>query len=88
MGSEDEFGKDYHAKDIMNDKLPINFHLDMPTDVKYLDPIFYAHNVSIDYLLSRQLKNQLYPFPREKDFEILFKWVKYHNYQNIFDILE
>ena len=49
-----EFGYMFDDKDILYDKKwPINFSLPDPTKMRYLDPVFYAHNIGIDIIMSK-----------------------------------
>lgn len=74
MGGEDEFGDGFENKDVMCDKKPINFFIDHPTLIRYLDPVFYAHNMGIDLLLYANLQNGLHPFPEFLSEEIVTEW--------------
>jgi len=44
MGAEDEFGQAFKEADILNHKAPLNFILNEPTQLKYLDATFALHN--------------------------------------------
>ncbi|MDY8134332.1 NAD-binding protein [Aquimarina sp. 2201CG5-10] len=74
MGGEDEFGFAFDIKDVLCDKKPINFFINHPTLIKYLDPVFYAHNMGVDLLLFANLKNGLHPFPNFLSEEIVLEW--------------
>lgn len=80
IGSEDEFGNKFSKEDVMFEKKPINFSLIEPTRMRFLDPVFYAHNIGIDIILQRQLGNGLNLFPPDLDLKILNKWLKHFNY--------
>ncbi len=55
MGADDEFGPAYPADRIVGNKAPINFLLDAPTAIYFIDPIFAAHNrCCLDILAGRQ----------------------------------
>lgn len=79
MGGDDEFG--YHFKDdeVLCEKKPINFSTSIPTLLRYLDPVFYAHNMGIDLLLYSNLKNGLHPFPSFIAEETVQEWIKIFN---------
>jgi adenosylhomocysteinase len=78
MGPEDEYGYKFTAADVLFGKKPINFAADNPTEMCYLDPIFYAHNVAIDLLTSKKFTQGYHPFPDNLANEILEKWSIYH----------
>lgn len=40
MGTYDEWGPSFHKKSVLHDKKPLNFMLEYPTKIKYLDPVF------------------------------------------------
>lgn len=79
MGPEDEYGYKFTTDDVLFDKKPINFAADSPTEMCYLDPILYAHNIAIDLLTSEKLTQGYHPFPDNLANEILEKWSIYHN---------
>ena len=77
MGGEDEFGEGFELREVMCDKKPINFAIAKPTLMKYLDPVFYAHNLAIDLLKYSNLEPQLHPFPAFLAEEIVTEWEIY-----------
>ena len=77
MGGEDEFGDGFELHEVMCDKQPINFEIAKPTLMKYLDPVFYAHNLAIDLLKYSNLEPQLHPFPTFLAEEIVAEWETY-----------
>lgn len=74
MGGEDEFGINFERSLIMCQKRPINFFVDKPTLFRYLDPVFYAHNMGIDLLLFSKLAPGLHPFPSFIADELVSTW--------------
>lgn len=74
MGAEDEYGPNFQDDEVEFAKKPFNFSLPMPTALRYLDPIFYAHNISIDLLLANNLAPGYNKFPDELATNILNKW--------------
>ncbi len=86
MGALDEFGPRFSADDVLANKQPLNFILEEPTRLRYLDPIFYAHNIAIDILLSKKVANGFFPFPNDIAFQILEKWAIFHS-ENIAELL-
>ena len=51
MGAEDEFGVDFPEERVLNHKAPINFALDDPTRMDYIDPTMALHNAAAERLL-------------------------------------
>lgn len=74
MGAEDEYGPNFRDSEVEFGKKPFNFSLEMPTALRYLDPIFYAHNLSIDLLLGNEANNGYNPFSDELAIKIMKKW--------------
>ena len=74
MGGEDEFGPAFADTEIMVAKKPINFAIDHPTKIRYLDPVFHAHNLGIDLLLFGALTPGVHPFPAFLADEIVSSW--------------
>ena len=78
MGSEDEFGDKFSLHDVLNDKLAVNFCLEYPTRVLFLDPVFYAQIRAIEPLLEKNLPKGISTLPKATDLEILSKWILNH----------
>lgn len=78
MGAEDEFGQNFTEKDVLFNKKPLNFSLSEPTTMKYLDPILYAHNISIDLILSKKVLPGYNAFPDDLATSILKQWSIMH----------
>lgn len=74
MGAADEFGPLFGEEDVVNGKKPINFQLKRPTLLKYLDPVFYAHNSVVSLYHDGKLKPGLQPLPRELDNWLVKEW--------------
>lgn len=74
MGVDDEFGFQFTDDEILCKKKPINFFISTPTMIRYLDPVFYAHNLGIDILLYSNLENGLHPFPGFLAEEVIQYW--------------
>jgi len=74
MGAEDEFGPKFSQDRVLNRKIAFNFILREPTRMKYLDPVFYAHNRSAQLFLQGKLKEGVAVFPKEIDLEIVKEW--------------
>ncbi|MEM6658094.1 MAG: NAD(P)-dependent oxidoreductase [Pseudomonadota bacterium] len=74
MGGEDEFGPAFDNTEIMVDKRPINFAIAHPTRIRFLDPIFHAHNLGVDLLRSFAPGPGLHAFPEFLAAQILTEW--------------
>lgn len=74
IGVEDEFGQLFNTHEVLFGKQPINFSLEAPTKMRYLDPIFYAHNYGIEHILNHKLAPGYHPFPHEIDTAIVTEW--------------
>ncbi len=55
MGVEDEFGPEIPAERVLNAKEPLNFVLEEPTHMKYIDPTMALDNYGAMELLTRTL---------------------------------
>ena len=55
MGVEDEFGPDVPLGRVLNDKHPLNFILEEPTHLKYIDATMALNNYGIGKLFARDL---------------------------------
>jgi len=79
VGTHDEFGHKFAPEETLFNKRPINFCLEEPTTVQFLDPAFYAHNKAIQLLIgSDPLPPGVVPFPRDLDEDILQRWCSHH----------
>jgi len=78
VGAEDEFGSNFTEENVLFGKRPVNFCLDVPTTIQFLDPAFYAHHRSIDILLKRQFEDGVHPFPPGESEEVIRKWCNFH----------
>ena len=75
MGAENEFGNSYHKERLLFEGNPLNFSLKHPTLMKYLDPIFYAHNLAAELIMNGEFKeNRYYKFPVGIDNKIISTW--------------
>ncbi|MEF9986865.1 MAG: hypothetical protein RR735_07025 [Bacteroidales bacterium] len=52
MGVEDEFGEMIPAERVLNSKKPLNFTLEEPTHLKYIEATMALHNIGAIYLLN------------------------------------
>jgi adenosylhomocysteinase len=80
MGTYDEWGHLFSKQEVMGNKNPLNFILSEPTKMKFLDPIFYAHNAAIKFLLHKDglLTKGEIDFPVSEVEKILSEWIKIH----------
>lgn len=74
MGGEDEFGDAFAKKDVLCDKQPVNFVVPDPNALRYLDPVFHAHNQVLDLLSFAHLPPGVHPFPDFLAGEIVDDW--------------
>ncbi len=73
MGADDEFGDAFPPSRIVADKAPLNFMLDSPTTMFFIDPIFMAHNRCCEYIL----KGGVHGFsalPKALDLPVVDAW--------------
>jgi|SRR3989339_1918339 len=78
MGTPDEFGDKFSESRVMNRKKAVNFAIQYPTKVKYLDPIFQSLLISGELLITEKLLPGLNRFPIDIDKSILEKWQFHH----------
>lgn len=88
MGAEDEIGDAFaQCERVLYGRAPINFSLRHPTKMRYLDPIFYAHNLAAELLLEQH--NDLTPgyhgFDPMLDRQIIQEWTQAYG-ENVDDI--
>jgi adenosylhomocysteinase len=79
MGGDDEWGDNFSAFDVLFEKMALNFSLPEPTDIIYLDPIFYAHNLGIELILSGRLNPGYNSMPEDVSTAILQGWQEFHH---------
>lgn len=73
MGADDEFGPAYPPERVVGEKAPINFLLDSPTAMFFIDPIFAAHNrCCLDILTARD--RGFTPLPADMDLPWVEEW--------------
>ncbi|MBO7328639.1 MAG: hypothetical protein J6W00_07705 [Lentisphaeria bacterium] len=71
MGVEDEFGEKLAPERVLNNKLPLNFILDEPTKINYIDPSMALSNAAILKLLQNELQAGINLPPQELEMEII-----------------
>jgi adenosylhomocysteinase len=74
MGGEDEFGPAFAQDEVLHGKRPVNFAATDPELMRYLDPVFHAHNLGIDLLSFARLRPGVQPFPDFIASEIVDDW--------------
>ncbi|MEM9105554.1 MAG: NAD-binding protein, partial [Pseudomonadota bacterium] len=73
MGADDEFGDAFPASRIAADKAPLNFMLDSPTTMFFIDPIFMAHNRCCEYILKGGVQG-FSALPKALDLPVVEAW--------------
>ncbi len=73
MGADDEYGDRFAAQRIVGEKAPLNFLLDAPTTMFFIDPIFAAHNRCSEFILSGA-SSGFSPLPEELDQPYVDEW--------------
>jgi adenosylhomocysteinase len=74
MGGEDEFGAAFATDDVLYGKRPVNFSSSDPALMRYLDPVFHAHNLGVDLLSQQRFPPGVQPFPDDLAAEIVTCW--------------
>lgn len=74
MGGEDEFGDAFSTTEVLHGKRPVNFAERAPDSMRYLDPVFHAHNQGIDLLSFARLRPGVQPFPDFLASEFVESW--------------
>ncbi len=67
MGVEDEFGDAIPAERVLYRKAPLNFVLEDPTEMRYIDPTMALHNAAALRLLQGGAPGVHVPTPAEED---------------------
>jgi adenosylhomocysteinase len=78
MGAEDEIGEGFQHEKILYQRKAINFSLKHPTLLHFIDPIFYAHNLSAQLLMENTLAGGYHAFPTYLDDLIIQLWNAYY----------
>lgn len=82
MGIADEFGDQYALNEVLFAKQPINFYLDDPTPIEYIDPEMYLHNQVILDLIQNKYTNGIHDVNPIIDHAIISQWCDYHKIQH------
>jgi adenosylhomocysteinase len=78
MGTYDEWGEQFSTDRVLYNKKPLNFSLDVPTQIRYLDPIF-ALMVKASMLLIRKKHEEnfkIIELPIEMQKEVVETWIQ------------
>lgn len=59
MGVEDEFGDTFPSSSVLYEKHPLNFMLEEPTQMKYIDATMALHNAGAQYLINHPNETRL-----------------------------
>ena len=77
MGADDEYGVSYPPSRIEGEKAPLNFLLDAPTTIHFIDPVFAAHNACcLDILKGRD--SGYCALPARLDLPWIEEWSRLH----------
>ncbi|KTD41662.1 hypothetical protein [Legionella parisiensis] len=80
LGIYDEFGPHFSDDEVLNHKMPVNFLLNEPTPIKYIDPEFYIHNLVSLMFLKEQLTPGVHGISPALDNTIIERWCNYHSF--------
>ncbi|KTD03378.1 adenosylhomocysteinase [Fluoribacter gormanii] len=80
LGVYDEFGPHFSDDEVLNHKMPINFVLNEPTPMKYIDPEFYIHNLAALMLLNEKITPGVHGISSTLDNRIVENWCAYHSF--------
>ena len=71
MGVEDEFGSVMPRERVLNDKHPLNFILDEPTEIRYIDPSMALSNLALAGLLAGKFPSGINTPPRDMEMAVI-----------------
>ncbi|WP_392537473.1 saccharopine dehydrogenase NADP-binding domain-containing protein [Legionella sp. 227] len=80
LGVYDEFGPQFSDDEVLNHKMPVNFVLNDPTPMKYIDPEFYIHNLVALTFLKEKLTSGVHGIPSTLDKDMIQRWCAYHTF--------
>ncbi|QLZ68667.1 saccharopine dehydrogenase NADP-binding domain-containing protein [Legionella sp. PC1000] len=80
LGVYDEFGPHFSDEEVLNHKMPVNFILNDPTPMKYIDPEFYIHNLAALTFLKEKLTPGVHGISATLDNSIIKRWCAYHSF--------
>ncbi|MFI3265617.1 MAG: hypothetical protein R3Y15_00505 [Rikenellaceae bacterium] len=71
MGAEDEYGDSFAASRILAAKDSLNFILDEPTQLKYIDATLSLHNLGVEYLINNGSAQEVILPPDDMEQQLL-----------------
>lgn len=80
LGIYDEFGPHFSEEEVLNHKMPVNFILEDPTPMKYIDPEFYIHNLASLAFLREKMAPGVHGISSELDNNMIQRWCTYHSF--------
>ena len=78
LGVRDEYGPQFLSREVLNRKKPINFVLDDPTPIQFVDAELYVHAVSILDILNQDLTHTVHNLSAAEDERIITEWCRHH----------
>lgn len=78
LGILDEFGPRFNTDEVLFGKQPINFALDDPTPIEFIDPEMYVHNDAATLLLDATPSDGVHSLPANYDQQIIHRWCDFH----------
>ena len=79
MGAEDEYGESFSAERILAKKDSLNFILEDPTELQYIDATLTLHNLGAEYLLNNKMAQGIIIPPTHMEQELLNQTLEYGN---------
>ncbi len=79
MGTPDEWGEKFSTSCVLNQKKAINFAIDYPTRIIYLDAVWTAYLKATQLLANTSLKQGSNNLPKNIDYSIIAAWKKYYH---------
>ena len=77
MGAEDEYGNSFPSSRILANKDSLNFILDEPTELKYIDATLTLHNIGAEYLINNNWAYGIIQPPAEVEEELISQSIKF-----------
>ncbi len=77
MGAEDEYGSSFPSSRILAEKDSLNFILDEPTELKYIDATLTLHNIGSEYLVKNSSVSGVILPPAEIEEELILQSIKF-----------
>lgn len=77
MGTPDEWGRKFKKTEVLNEKKALNFSLEYPTEMIYLDPIFKTLLLAGELIVKEKMRPGLKPLPKDIDRSVMEEWQSY-----------